>query len=145
MIDAAWNFVRRMYFRFESLIKYCLIGLSGATLDFVIYSLLVTYTDIYYIYVNILSTTVGIVNNFFLNSHFNFKVKDHMLYRFLSFYAVGGVGILITSVLLYLGIDILKMNQIAAKVLTIFIVTVVQFLLNKYVTFKSGKQSCSHK
>lgn len=126
------------------MIKYCLIGCVGASLDCGIFSLFVFLTEINYQYVNIFSTSVGIINNFFLNYWLNFKVRDHLFYRLISFYAVGTVGIGITAVLLYVGIEIFKIPSIITKVITIFVVTCVQFMLNKFVTFRKGKkQKCS--
>ena len=106
---------------FKHLIKYCIIGCSGAGLDFLLYSLL------------------GIVNNFFLNALLNFKTKDHLLLRLCSFYAVGLIGIGITAGLLYLLIECFSINAVIAKIITIFVVTAVQFILNRFVTFKRNK------
>lgn len=113
-----------------------MIGCLGAGMDFVLYTLLIEQTSLHYQVVNILSTSVGICNNFIWNAFLNFKVWNHFLLRFCSFYCVGAIGILITSGFLYLLIECLDWNKIAAKVITIFLVTAVQFLLNKYVTFK---------
>ena len=93
-------------------------------------------TSLHYQVVNIFSTSVGICNNFIWNAFLNFKVWNHFFLRFCSFYCVGAIGILITSGCLYLLIECLDWNKIAAKVITIFLVTAVQFLLNKYTTFK---------
>ena len=80
---------------FKHLIKYCIIGCSGAGLDFLLYSLLVLLTPWHYQWINLLSTSCGILNNFFLNAWLNFKIKDHLLLRLCSFYAVGLIGIVL--------------------------------------------------
>ena len=137
------SFLGQLYFRFEHLIKYCIIGCSGALLDFALYTLLSCYTDIYYQYINILSTSAGIINNFFLNACLNFKVRDRLLKRFLIFYAVGCTGIGMTALLLFILIEKLHLHSVLAKALTIFVVTVIQFVLNKCITFKRGDtQTC---
>lgn len=130
--DRIWELYRRI----QHLVQYCMIGCLGAGMDFVLYTLLIEQTSLHYQVVNILSTSVGICNNFIWNAFLNFKVWNHFLLRFCSFYCVGAIGILITSGFLYLLIECLDWNKIAAKVITIFLVTAVQFLLNKYVTFK---------
>lgn len=129
-----------LYRKFEHLIKYCCIGCSGACLDFLLYFLLVTYTSCHYQYANILSTSCGILNNFFLNYYFNFKVRDHILIRLLSFYLVGTLGIVITSAMLYCLIERLALSPLISKIITIFVVTAVQFLLNNYLTFRKKKK-----
>ena len=136
-------FIQGLYVRFEHLIKYCIIGCSGALLDFVLYTLLCSYTDIHYQYINIISTSAGIINNFFLNACLNFKVRDHLFRRFLIFYAVGCTGIVLTALLLFILVEKLQFNAVLSKALTIFVVTAVQFILNKCITFKKGDtQTC---
>lgn len=130
-----------MYHRFEHLIKYCLIGCSGASIDFLVYTLLVTHSNIHYQYINIFSTSLGIINNYFLNSFFNFKVKDHSLLRLLSFYMVGSLGIAMTAGILFVLIELLNFNSILSKIITIFIVTIFQFLLNKFITFRANRKN----
>ena len=67
------------------LIRYCLIGVTGASLDAVLFWLM-TRAGVYYQLANFISVTCGIVNNFFLNAFFNFKTKNRLLRRFCSFY-----------------------------------------------------------
>lgn len=122
---------------FKHLIKYGVIGCSGAGLDFLLYSLLVLLTPWHYQWINLLSTSCGILNNFFLNALLNFKTKDHLLLRLCSFYTVGLIGIGITATLLFLLIECFSINAVIAKIITIFVVTAVQFILNRFVTFKT--------
>lgn len=126
-----------LYHRFEHLIKYCLIGVTGVTLDFICFALLVKFTPLHYQLASIISVSAGIINNFIWNLLFNFKTYNHLVLRFLSFYAVGTIGIGITALLLYLFIEQFSMNTIVSKLLVIFIVTAVQFSLNKWITFRS--------
>lgn len=135
------NFIINTYHRFEHLIKYCLIGCTGAGIDFLVYTLLVTQSNIHYQYINIFSTSLGIINNYFLNSFFNFKVKDHSLLRLLSFYMVGSLGIAVTAGILFIFIELLHFNPVFSKIVTIFAVTVFQFLLNKFITFRNNEKN----
>ena len=122
-------------------IKYCLIGCSGAFLDFIIFVFLIKFIGInHYLMGNCISVTVGITNNFFLNAYLNFKTTDKIFLRFISFYFVGIIGLIISLGILYLMVDIYKYNAVFSKIVTIFVITVIQFLLNKFITFKKGEQ-----
>lgn len=125
------------------LIIYCIIGCSGAGLDFLLYTALLCMTSWNYQCINILSTSCGIINNFFLNSTFNFKTKDHLLFRLFLFYTIGLFGLGITAVLLHLLIECFLYNKIIAKGITICAVTAIQFLLNRFITFKQIKNNTS--
>lgn len=134
------SFLLSLYRRYRNFILYCFIGCSGAGLDLIIYSILVSFTDIDYQIANMISCSCGIINNFFLNYFFNFKTRNRFVIRFLSFYSVGLLGLGISSLMLYLLIERLGINKIFAKILTIFVVTIVQYALNKYISFrKAGK------
>lgn len=65
---------------FIQLIKYVLIGILGLVVDFGVYMILTHFNSNVEI-ANVISSTCGIINNFFWNSYTNFKVHDHMLLR----------------------------------------------------------------
>jgi len=122
--------------RNKELVVYCLIGCTGASLDFLIYTYLIKCFDLYYQVANFLSISVGIINNFFLNRRFNFKVADHLLIRLACFYSVGMFGWLLSAVVLHLFVEYIGQDILVSKFATIFIVTVVQFCLNKFISFR---------
>lgn len=128
--------LKELFAKYRQLIVYCMIGCTGASLDFVVYALLTNVAELHYQVANFLSVSFGIINNFFLNRQFNFKTKDKVLARLCSFYAVGMFGWVLSAVCLWLFIEKIGLNTIVAKLGTIFFVTVVQFCLNKFITFK---------
>ena len=81
----------RLLNRYRELILYCLIGCTGATLDFVIYAVLTEWAGLHYQLANFISISFGIVNNFFWNYFFNFKTHDHLV-------MCGGSGLYIDAV-----------------------------------------------
>lgn len=131
LIQTAWQIARAN----QTFIKYSVIGVMGATLDFATFAVLTTHLNFPYLIANLISATLGIINNFILNWKFNFKVTDKIFKRFLSFYLIGTIGIGISSGLLYLLIDILKINALFSKLLTIAVVVAIQYTYNKKVTF----------
>ena len=89
-----------------------------------------------YLWANIVSIHIGIFTSFVLNRSLNFKVKDKAAVRFLSFYSVGIVGLGISELMLYLMVTIGELHELFCKLLSIVVVALVQFLLNKNITFK---------
>ncbi len=120
-------------------ISYSLIGVVGATLDFVLFLLLLR-IGIYYQFANFFSTCAGIFNNFFLNSYFNFKKTDKLLLRLASFFSVGLLGLAVTTLLLAFFVGVLDLNAGFVKFFSIGVITVVQFTLNKHITFRNRKK-----
>ena len=125
--------------KYRELIVYCLIGCTGATLDFVVYFTLMRFGWFHYQVANFISVSMGIVNNFFWNCFFNFKTRNHMMIRLGSFYCVGMLGWALSAGCLWVFIDQLNFNVLVAKLSTIFFVTLVQFCLNKIITFRKDR------
>ena len=134
------NVIKQYYNKFRNLILYGLIGGFCAALDFCIYTALCYWDIMPYLWANIISIHVGIFTSFTLNRSINFKVKDKTATRFLSFYAVGLMGLGISELMLYLMVTVGGWNEVLCKLLSIVIVALVQFVLNKYITFKTNRK-----
>ena len=129
--------IKTLFFHFRTLILYGLIGGFCAGLDFGVYTLLCHFDILPYLWANVISIHCGIICSFFLNRGVNFKVKDKPWLRFLSFYAIGLIGLGISELMLYLMVSIAGLNEIVCKLISIVVVALVQYVLNKYITFKS--------
>lgn len=125
--------------RFSNLLLYGIIGGFCAALDFGVYTLLCHFEVLPYLWANLISTHVGIFTSFLLNRSNNFKVNDKTLQRFLSFYTVGLTGLGLSSIMLWLMVDKMQWNELVCKLITIVVVALFQFILNKYITFKQKK------
>lgn len=127
---------------FIQLIKYVLIGILGLVVDFGVYTLL-TYFQMNVEVANIISSTCGIINNFFWNSYTNFKVHDRMLLRFISYFLVGQITTVFTTVSLFIFVMRLHFPHLLVKVAATFVATLIQFIINKLITFrkKSGRDA----
>jgi putative flippase GtrA len=80
--------------------------------------------------------TIGIIHNFFLNAIFNFKANDNLLRRFAKFYLIGLIGIGVGAVALQVAVKTLGFNSLISNIVITFIVALIQFGINRVVTFK---------
>ena len=128
--------IQNLWSRFRELILYGLIGGFCAALDFGVYTMLGLWIP--YLWANVLSVHCGIFTSFFLNRSLNFKVKDKAAQRFTIFYLVGLSGLALSEGLIWLLASQFAWNPILAKLLTVFVVALYQFLLNKFITFKKS-------
>ena len=128
--------IKSLYYRFHDLILYGIIGCLSSGLDFCVYTFLVRIIGMNYLLANCISVVVGITTSFTLNRKYNFKVTDRTVKRFALFFTVGICGMLLSNLILYVCIDKLMMDNIVSKLLSIVLVVFVQFLINKFVTFK---------
>lgn len=140
---ATLGFIMRVYVKFRNLILYGVIGTCTATLDFLLFTALTRWADVYYIAANVVSCSLGILCSFLLNRKYNFRVTDHPVRRMISFFSVGIAGLLLNSFVLHLCIEDLQWGNSAAKLTSIVITVLIQFCLNKFVTFRKPNKESS--
>lgn len=124
---------------FVQLVKYVLIGVLGLVIDFGIYTIL-THFKMNVEIANIISSTCGIINNFLWNSYTNFKVHDRMILRFISYFIVGQITTVFTTVSLFIFVTKLGYPHLIVKIVATFVATLIQFVINKVVTFRKAKK-----
>ena len=134
------DLLKRLYKKFHHLILYGLIGLSSALLDFLIFTLLTNVFGVYYIVANCISVTCGLTNSFILNRKYNFKVTDKTFKRAIMFFAVGYFGLILNSTLLYIFVKCALFAKPVAKLCSMAIEVLVQFIVNSLVTFKNNEK-----
>ena len=123
---------------FIQLVKYVLIGILGLIVDFGVYTVLTHFTINVEI-ANIISSTCGIINNFFWNSYANFKVHDRLLLRFISYFLVGQITTIFTTISLFIFATKMGFPHLIVKIIATFVATLIQFIINKIITFRKSK------
>lgn len=123
--------------KYNNFIFYSLIGTVGTTLDsLTLFSL--NEKGVYYLIAGTIGFSIGVSINFVLNSYFNFKVKDNLVRRFLNYYSIGVIGLIITSFILYTFVDFFSFSLFLAKLVAIISVLFIQYNLNKKITFSDN-------
>ena len=130
------NLITKIFYKFRNLILYGIIGSCSSFLDFITYTFLIRIGEFNYLIANCISVIIGIVTSFILNRKYNFKVKDKTAKRFSIFLTIGLCGMLMSNLILYICIDCLSLDEIISKLCSIVFVVIIQFILNKYITFK---------
>ena len=119
----------------RTFILYALIGVSGVTLDLVLFLVLHNALGMHEIAANAISVTAGITNNFVLNAFFNFRRSDDLATRFVRFYAVGILGLVMVAALLLVFTTWLGVDANIVKVLSLPLVLALQYTLNARWSF----------
>ncbi|MDL5366161.1 GtrA family protein [Xanthomonas sp. NCPPB 2654] len=128
--------------RLRQFVLYAVCGGTGVLVDLSLYTLLV-WLDFNYQAANAAGYAAGTLVSFALNRHFTFQAYDKTLQRLGLFFAAALVGYLASSALLWLLVGVLGWAPLPAKVATLFFVLILQFSLNRAITFKAsmGKSS----
>ena len=119
----------------RNLILYGIIGGISSGLDFLVFTLLYKVLGMPELGANTISVHCGIFLSFFLNSRYNFKKTDDFWGRFIPFYLTGLFGLALSSFILWAG-GRLGMDSLLTKLISIVIVALVQFFINRAVAFR---------
>lgn len=128
--------VKNLLLQKKQFLLYCVIGFSGVGLDFCIYSLLVKTRLLDYQAANAIGYASGTLLSFILNAKFNFRVTDKLALRLASFFGVAFLGWLASAAALHLFIENFGWNKYLAKAATLVVVVVLQYNLNRLVSFR---------
>lgn len=121
----------------RTLILYFFIGASASLIDLIGFFVFHSTLGIVSTLATTYSVAIATVYAFLLNAHFNFKQTDRILIRLLSYSVVSGIGLLISAGILFVFNVTMGFDGNLIKVLSLPVVFVVQYLLNKRVTFQS--------
>lgn len=122
----------------RTLILYFFIGVSASLVDVVGFFLLFNLYGVPAVVATAVSVSFATIYSFVLNAKFNFKVNDRLGMRLVLFSLVSGTGLLLSAFALYVAHDTYGINGNIVKIASLPVIFVVQFLLNKHISFKSN-------
>lgn len=122
----------------RNLLLYGIFGAGGAVIDYSVFSILVS-MDISVLSVSAVATVIsgicGFAFTFITNTFLNFKKSDALGHRFLSYGSICVLGMLVSAVALSVFED--SMNIYLLKAIVLVLVSAMQFVLNKLITYKN--------
>ncbi len=119
----------------RNLLLYGAIGFLSVSVDAILFKILVYSFGIEALFANCFTVSVGITISFFLNRAFNFKVIDRTARRYATFFLVGMCGLLLSELMFLIGRP-LGVDDFSIKIVSIFVVALIQFVLNRNITFR---------
>ena len=130
--------MKKILLQKKQFLLYCVIGASGVTLDFGIYSLLVKTRLRDYQAANAVGYSSGTLLSFILNARFNFRVTDKIPLRLTSFFSIAFLGWLVSAGLLHLLIGRFNFDKYLSKFATLIVVVLLQYNLNRLLSFRKA-------
>ena len=137
-----WIFLKKFYeglcCRFpwlKNLVLYGIFGLSAAVLDYSIFFVLTRFEIIAPEIASLSGNIVGFLFTFFCNTFFNFKKHTHILFRFISYLSITIGGMTLSTLLIHYAKNAMNVYILKA-VLVLFVIPVIQFILNKKITYR---------
>jgi putative flippase GtrA len=127
--------IRRKYPFLQEIFFYGLIGLFSAGLDSIVFLFMRKLHCNLYLS-NFIGINVGICCSFLLNTFLNFRMPNKLFLRGIKFFAVGYSGLLLSMFIMHIGVHTLRLKDIVIKIVSVFLVAVFQFTLNRLIIFR---------
>ncbi len=120
-------------------ILYCFCGGLGVSTDYLVFFLSVS-AGLWYQGANLLGYLAGTLLSFALNRVLTFGMRDRVAQRLAMFLGVATVGFGASAIMLWLLVQQVGVDARIAKLLTLPMVVVLQFTLNRRLTFNAAQR-----
>ena len=121
---------------FLQFLKFGIVGVSNTLIFFAVYTLLLKVFGVWYVAASGIGFAVGAVNGFLWNRAWTFKGHVGDALTPVRWFVVQGGGLLLNLGLLYLFVDGAGLDELVGQAVTIVIVTLVTFFVNRAWTFR---------
>ncbi len=118
---------------FIQMIKFGGVGIICFIIDFAILHLLTDYVHLHYLWSAAIAFFISVLANYFLSIRFVFQVNpnNNKTRVFMVFLISSIVGLGLTELLMWIGVDILFMNYMLVKIFATAVVMVYNFITRK--------------
>lgn len=132
-------FVER-YNSLRQFVKFCIVGLTNASIDFLSYVVATRFFHIYFLLANVISFAIAVSWSFFWNRRWTFRntITDPVTLKkqYSKFFFINIVGLAIQTLLLYWLVQHWHFNDLIVKAATIIVVAFWNFSLSKLWVFR---------
>ena len=117
-------------------VKFGIVGVANTLLTLAVYTLLLEVLGLYYVVASGIGFTVATVNSFLLNRRWTFREHEGDALTPVRWFAVQGSGLLVDLGLVYVLVDVLRIDTLVGQAIAIAIVVVLTFFANRAWTFR---------
>ena len=126
---------------FIQIFRYFFAGGIAFVIDFLLLYFLTDVLHLHYLLSSVISFSVGLVITYLLSIFWIFDQRrfDNRTHEILIFVIIGIVGLGLTTLCMYLFTDTLKLHYLLSKIITVVLVSFVNFVLKKTILFSKTK------
>lgn len=137
------SFLEKRWGNFIQFVQFGLVGVSNTLISYITY-LIGIRIGIYYLIASILGFVISVLNSFYWNNRYVFKVERHehrSLWKSFckTFLAYAGTGLVLNNILLYYQVDVFHWSETVAPLINLLVTIPLNFLINKLWAFKKDE------
>ena len=135
--------IKHFISKYEELIGYLIFGGLTTVVNIIVFYLFDSVFDVHYLVANAIAIVVSILFAFFTNKKYVFKSSTPTVQLWLKEFSLFVSFRLLSAVFdmgsMWLLVDGLNLNANVAKIITQFIVVVLNYAFSKFFIFKQGE------
>ena len=117
-------------------IKFCAIGVSNTALSLAIYYLLL-WAGAHYLLAHVIAFALSVLNSYYWNKRYTFTASKTTKSTIVRVYASYGATAILGTGQMFVLVDVIGLDKYISPLINIAILTVVNFILNKFYVFRS--------
>ena len=128
-----------IYKKYKEIINYLIAGFLTVIVSVLTYALFTKVLDIHYIVSNVLSWIIAVLFAYYVNSKFVFTSgarKKEKISEFINFIKYRILSLLIETILMYLLVDLITLDDLISKLIVQVIVIILNYIFSKFLIFK---------
>ena len=129
----------KLYKKYQEIINYLIAGGLTVLVTILSYAFFTKILNIYYIVSNVLSWIVAVIFAYVVNRKFVFKsksIKKEQIKEITNFLIGRLLSLLVDTLLMYLLVEICKIDDLISKIIVQFVVIVLNYIFSKFWIFK---------
>ncbi len=135
--------MRELMGKYRELIVYVIFGVLTTLVNWIFYWLLADLFNMQYMAAAFIAQVVSILFAYVTNRRWVFESKVRgargVALEMAKFFAARGVSLLLDMLCMYIGVDMLKINDKAVKVVSSVVVVIANYVFSKLFVFRSRK------
>jgi len=131
--------IKEIYIKYREIINYLIAGFLTLIVSISSYALLTKILHVYYIISNIVSWILAVIFAYYVNRKFVFgstSTKKEKTREIINFFKYRVLSLIIETILMYLLVDIILINDLLSKVIVQIIVIILNYIFSKFLIFK---------
>ncbi len=118
-------------------IKFSIVGIFNTLIHYAVFYYLYSYLGLYHLLASATGFCFAVTNSYFVNIHWTFKDSDtKSRYLFFRFLIVNLISLTINLTGMLMLVELFLINPLLAQLLMIIITLVVNFMGNKFWSFR---------
>ena len=139
-MNKIFDIIKQLFIKYKAIILYLIFGVSTTVISILIYALCTRVFGLGYYSSNILSWIGSVTFAFFTNRKIVFSSEantiSNKIKEFILFYISRIATLVFESVILYLGITLLQINDLMVKIFANVLVIILNYVLSKFLIFR---------